>query len=139
MKPLIIGEAPSRTGDPKKVIDGALGAKLAAFCGMNMQTFRAEFARANVTDAWPGQAGKGSMFDAEPSARLRRRLLKGRLVIMLGKRVARAFDMDPDYFIEQRTISGAGVYVVPHPSGINRFYNSAENRSRMACFMRSLA
>ena len=60
------------------------------------------------------------------------------MVVLLGLRTAAAFRISVVYF-EPMSRGSATVYVVPHPSGINRWYNSRWNVKRMARFMRHVA
>lgn len=147
-KPLIIGEAPARTGDPRKPITGACGAKLAALAGLTEGEFRRRFARMNLLDRWPGAAPtKGARWDARAATmaarKARRRFINGRLVILLGWRVAATFRLTADiceylqeyWLVRNGHILDARVVVVPHPSGVNRWYNDAGNVARMRAFM----
>ena len=142
MRPLIIGEAPARTGDPRRPLLGRTGSRLAALCGLALQDYARTFARVNVLERWPGKAGKGDAFDL-PEARqraalLRRRFVGGRLVVLLGRRTARAFGLDSAYLLPLR-LSCATVVVLPHPSGINRWWNEPENVRRASRFLRRVA
>lgn len=128
---LIVGEAPNRTGDPKRAIDGRCGARLAEFAGIPIGEFRKLFARVNLLDAWPGPSvSKGSAFPMavarEEAARLSRRFVRERFVILLGHRVAAAFSLYGDYFQVYR-LGWSDVVVVPHPSGVNRWFNDESN------------
>jgi uracil-DNA glycosylase len=142
MRPLIIGEAPARTGDPRRPLMGRSGSRLAALCGLDLQDYARTFARANVLERWPGKLGKGDAFDL-PTARLRaallrRRFVGGRLVVLLGLRTARAFGLPAAYLTPAR-VACANVVVLPHPSGINRWWNDPENVRRATRFLRRLA
>lgn len=142
MRTLIIGEAPARTGDPRRPLLGRSGGRLAALCGLELQDYRRAFARANVLERWPGRLAKGDAFDL-PAARqraalLRRRFVGGRLVVLLGRRTARAFGLDSAYFLPQR-VACANVVVLPHPSGVNRWWNEPKNLARAARFLRRAA
>jgi len=142
-RPLLVGEAPNRTGDARRPLDGRVGARLAGFAGLDVAAYRRRFARVNVLGAWPGASGgKGAAFyhdvAAREATRLRRRFRGRRTVVLLGQRVARAFGVRPDYFVERR-VAGARVFVVPHPSGIVRWYNDPANVARMRRFMRAVA
>lgn len=57
--------------------------------------------------------------------------------MLLGRRVAAAFGVSAPYFSVAR-VAGAAVVVVPHPSGVNHWYNEPENVARMRRFMRAL-
>ena len=59
--------------------------------------------------------------------------LRGRKIVMLGRRVEKAFlpDWKPAQFFTWDTRPGRGygnkLCVVPHPSGLNRWWNDANN------------
>lgn len=115
--------------------------RLAYFCGLSVPAFKQAFVRRNLLDEWPGHVGKGARFpiaEARGAAKvLRGRTFKaGRTVILLGKRVARAFDVKADY-LEPVQVGRASVTVIPHPSGINRWYNDVGREAAVATFMRS--
>lgn len=100
------------------------------------------FARSNVLSAWPGASCvKGAAFPLGQAriraALLSRRFVRGRTVVLLGFRTARAFGVRGGYFTRVR-IRGADVVVVPHPSGVNRWFNDPDNVTKMRRFMRSL-
>lgn len=142
MRPLIIGEAPARTGDPRRPLLGRSGSRLAKLCGLDLQDYARRFARANVLEQWPGRLTKGDAFDL-PTARLRacvlrRRFVGGRLVVLLGRRTALAFGLRCAYLQPER-VACANVVVLPHPSGINRWWNEPENVRRASSFLRRAA
>lgn len=142
MKPLLVGEAPGRNGDPCRPLEGKVGRRLAALFGLTFDGYLEAFVRTNLLDFWPGQNGKGAAFvivDAEMVActLVRKRFKRGRVVLLLGKRVARAFGTKGDYFDEQ-VVNGARVYVVPHPSGVNRWYNDSTNVEHVRRFMKQV-
>lgn len=64
-----------------------------------------------------------------PKARQRARLLDTNEVnILLGRKVAEAFDVDAPYFEWGELPAGQLVVVVPHPSGLNRKLNEEQMR-----------
>ena len=90
----------------------------------------------NLLDEWPGSSGRGSAFPIEKARETAHiyALQFGQYdaVFLAGKRVARVFDLhDAEYF--ERT--DLGVYVVPHPSGINRWWNDPCNREMTREFL----
>ena len=147
MRPLVVGEAPSRTSDPADPITGRCGAKIAALAGLTVDEFADRFERANLLDAYPGKldGSKGTLWDPI-SAKKRADEIVGerfgasRYVVLLGRRVATAFGVGRvDYMEETAAIRGAAVVVLPHPSGINRWYNDARNVARASAFMKRIA
>ena len=94
--------------------------------------------RINVLDRFPGKAGKGDAFPL-PEARERadRFDLRGRRVVFVGKNVARVFRCRADY-LDTHTHRGAVATVIPHPSGVNRWYNDPGNCRKLSVFLRTL-
>lgn len=151
MSVYIVGEAPSRSSDPRDPITGVCGAKLAAFSGLSLDEFRTTFERVNLLKEWPGVAdgAKGTAWSAQLSVLAMVRALSlmrnspSSTFVLLGKRVGRAFGVERnEYFVRQKGFDDFHRHefvVVPHPSGINRWYNSEENTKRMRRFMRGVA
>lgn len=130
---MLIGEAPGPT--PGEPFAGRCGFFLFRLMGVHP---RKVFDCQNVLEAYPGPSGKGSGFPlAQARQNASTRLLEG-VALLCGKRVAAAFGVQPVYFLEQR-IGTARVYVIPHPSGVNRWYNVPANRRRAARFLRRFA
>lgn len=66
---------------------------------------------------------------------------KPSFLLLAGKRVAGAFGIRRvDYLDEAHYVGVTGLpaVVVPHPSGVNRWWNDPANRERLACYLRSL-
>ena len=140
MKPLIIGQAPSKTGEGCEPINGRSGKKLAACMGVSVEEYLERFERVNVLDRFPGKQGKGDKFplpEAREAAQGIR--LEGRpFVLLLGRGVASAFGLGNLPWLEWAEVEQARVAVVPHPSGINRWWNEQENRERAREFLGNL-
>ncbi len=138
MNVLLIGEAPGPSG--KAGFDGWSGRRIARL----LEEFGVELTFWNVFKKWPGpkkllhhkKGGKGSEF---PIAAARRRVpnLRKRIaahsphfVLLLGSRVARAFDVE-GFFCLSTTPGSFGWIVpmtaIPHPSGVNRWFNDPKN------------
>lgn len=136
---LLVGEAPNdRGGAPLRE---RIGDVLLASSGLSAMAFDRVFARTNVFERYPGRLGKGAAFPikhAQIRATQLRRRCRSRVVVLLGKRTARAFGITVKYFDEAR-IGQCRAFVVPHPSGINRWWNDVNNRARFATFMKEQA
>lgn len=143
----IVGEAPSKSSDPKRPFCGASGRTLAKFAGLGTYEELARAARlVNVLPRWPGNgfAGeKGSRFPIVRARRAAKRLKfeKLQVVLLAGKRVAAALGIEfTDYFnwkLLPRGEGGALVWfaLIPHPSGCNRYLNYPKNRRRFETFL----
>lgn len=124
MRPAIVGEAPSmRTSRP---FAGRSGERLAELAGVSLDVLRDRYRLVNLLRHWPGPNphGKGSAW--EPGLARDRaaaiRLAPGS--ILCGRRVAQAFGLPRVAFFEP---DERGVVVIPHPSGISRWWNDPQN------------
>lgn len=139
MKPLIIGEAPGKNGDPTTPIEGRIGRRLAECAGIPFDEFLTTFDRRNLLDVQPQDSGKGADFNVRAAARVARELEKqftpGQTVLILGKRAASAFRITDVAYFQPLTINGAKVYIMPHPSGVNTWWNLLENELQAIRFM----
>lgn len=140
MKVLLVGEAPSRGGDPAAPLEGKIGRRLAEFSGLTFEEYLARTDRINLFGYWPGAAGKGSSFPMNEAVWLASlikisRAKQSARVILLGKRVAKAFGMRSPAYLEWCDFHGVQYAVIPHPSGINRWYNSTANKSALRRFL----
>lgn len=100
-----------------------------------------------ILDHWPGKAGKGDAFPLE-LARTRgwraRSDLKGRRVVAFGASVVKVLGYDPVDHLLKFTIREAGnaslaLAYVPHPSGVNRWWNDLDNATKARSFLYKLA
>ena len=140
MKPLIVGEAPSKNQDPERPIEGRIGMRLAACCGLPYDQFLDHFERVNLLHVRQDTAAKGFEFDAVAGALAAKRIWcldtsPDRIILLLGKRVATAFGAHDRWFELQRLGSLGEFYVLPHPSGVNRWWNDPANEERAVRFM----
>ena len=135
MRPLlVVGEAPSRLS--LEPLGGRCGSLLEDLLGPGAW---AAADRVNLLGEWPGREGRGSAFPlalarASASA-LAERFGRYRVVLLLGARVARAASLCPRE-LEWCMVRGACVGRLPHPSGVNRWWNSEENRAAARAFAR---
>jgi len=121
-------------------LDGVSGRRLSDLSGVPV----AEWADlANLLSAWPGYAAhKGDRFPL-PAARaaadrLMRTNRQHRVLLLLGRGVAQAFGLDDLPFFKWRRLAGGRlVAVVPHPSGVSRWWNEAPRRVTAREFLRS--
>lgn len=138
MKPLIIGEAPSKRGDSALPCGGRIGRRLASYFGIGYEEYLECFDRTNLLGAYPGADGKGAKFEAHEAKVAADALdLRGRTVLILGQRAARAVGLRAEYCTWQAH-RGALCAVIPHPSGINRWYNDVGNEASLALFLQTV-
>lgn len=151
---IIIGEAPSRIGDPDKPLSGRCGARLCKLMGMpkyDYEQLAEEFELVNLLQEHQRLpiTGRGHAYDL-PAAILSARRMRAqgifdeRLTIFLGKRVARAVlerYRIPSYFMQcssHRVQQPATYVVVPHPSGVNHYWNDPGSVRKASEWWRSL-
>lgn len=161
MKPVILGEAPSRTGDAFRPLHGAPAIRLAEFAGLRpkepagIDDWYAALSRSfdpwNLLPAYPGPAGEGhgAAFPLDQATKRWERvshLLAGRVVVLLGARLAglvlgNTRVRRPEvwaYRWQVLPLEGgpAAVAAIPHPSGLNRVYNDEGERRRAGRVLR---
>lgn len=143
MKPIIVGQALAR--DSASPFEGRSGQRLARLCygSEDLERLRRDFELTNLLDAYPGRSGaKGDAFPRAAAQRAAEavlaRLTTDSRLILCGKGVARAFNSflerpgDWPYFQWKllTNIPTVHAVVVPHPSGVNRWWNEHENEVR---------
>jgi hypothetical protein len=129
---LLVGEAPGRR--PGRTLSG-LDRRLRSL---------AWAPRVNLLDRHPGSAGKGARFPIGPARSSARRLLEAvpeASFVLVGARVASAFGIPRfEYdWLEFFELRGRSFAVVPHPSGIVRWWNDPGNRRAAELFADEVA
>lgn len=153
MRALILGEAPSRTGDRywRFPLSGAVGQRLCTWAGLEPDPdgtrygryywpLREAFDLENLIERYPGAKGRGAAFPPAVArgivtAGVRERRWEGRTVVLLGRRLMDAFGLAGHPFhkwtraaVGGHSTRGADVVGIPHPSGLTRAYNDPEAR-----------
>lgn len=134
---VFVGQAPSKDTVKGEAFSGRSGQTLANLLRMPKAVFLSKVRRINLVDSYPGKKGKGDAFPL-PTARMKALLLTERyirkraLFVFVGKNVAKAFSIKGEYF-ESGVVAGRLRWtLMPHPSGINRWWNEPENRRKAA-------
>ena len=141
---LVLGESPSRTARTFASAGARSGRRFEAL----VPGFWDQAEAANVLGRRPASSGKGRHFDAGAArrrlARLRRSV-EGKDVLVASVRAARALGASrailtwapapPDGPLRL----AARVAVIPHPSGVVRWWNDPANVRRAAAFLREAA
>jgi len=146
MKLTMIGQAPSRETDGQPPFTGKCGVFLAMLMCITQDEMLAQHEMLNVLQKWPGKGIGGDKFpmvDAKIAAKKMLPSLRNKPVILLGANVARAFGAknfaygqyyeirDPEH---PSDIVVPFMAVIPHPSGVNRYWNRPENRDAVRKF-----
>jgi len=161
VKPLILGEAPSRSGDQfwRYPLSGEAGKKLcemagippldrptSSYYGAFYWALRSHYDVANVIQRYPGPSGRGAAFPRDLARtglmRLRAQgaLSDDRVVICLGRRVQALLlpgPKVPDYYVWVRRATGMQLVTIPHPSALNVLYNDPTHQRRAGKALRS--
>jgi len=143
-KAFIFGQAPGIVeGEERRPWRGRAGQTLRRWLDMDENAFYATFYCASVTRCYPGRAPRGGG-DRTPSAREQElcsfwrewelALLRPRLIVPVGglaiRRLLGVTSLDAS--VGERFEVGDAVAVpLPHPSGVSRWMNQAENRERV--------
>lgn len=141
MKTVIIGQAPSKRGDPANPLSrDPVASRLAGLFGVTKDEYLERFDRINLIGIWPGKKGKGDAFPMAEAAAAAEKLkdaLLGRTVLFLGVATAKAFRYPYDA-LEWHSFNEGLAAVLPHPSGVNRWWNDEGNSERASVFCRRM-
>src|SRR5215510_812581 len=127
----LVGQAPSRRGDPSKPLAGPNGQKIARLAGMSYDELVA--CRRRHLNTYRGKHGKADAFDrAKGKVTAADVLLDWRVerIVLLGKNVARCFGFRDLPFLAEIRVYGRRFLLCPHPSGRNRWWNERQNERR---------
>jgi uracil-DNA glycosylase family 4 len=140
----ILGQAPGVVeGEERRPWRGRAGQTLRRWLGLDEEAFYATFYCASVTRCYPGRAAAGGG-DRTPAAREQElcsvwrewelELLRPRLIVPIGglaiRRLLGVSSLDA-CIGERFEYGGAAAIPLPHPSGVSRWMNMAENRARV--------
>jgi len=128
----LVGQAPSRRGDPRKPLAGPNGQKIARLAGMSYDELIA-CRRRHLNTHYNAKGGKDNAFDhAKGSVNAADVLMDWRVerIVLLGKNVARCFGFRDLPFLAEIRIYGRRFLIFPHPSGANRWWNERRNERR---------
>jgi uracil-DNA glycosylase len=140
----ILGQAPGVVeGEERRPWRGRAGQTLRRWLAMEEDEFYATFYCASVTRCYPGRTAGGGG-DRTPTAREQElcefwrewelRLLRPRLIVAVGSLAIRrllGFASLGACIGERFELGDAIVVPLPHPSGVSRWMNLAENRDRV--------
>ena len=146
---LFVGEAPSPSTDGRPgaaPLVGETGLRLARWAGLSPAAFRARAACTNLFDRIPqrwdeaeARARAAWMWGELTSARPAGAVHEGvGVVVLLGARVARAFGATRAPLYATAQTAGPALATMPHPSGLNHYWNEAAHVRRAERFLRRL-
>lgn len=140
---VLVGEAPSRQHG---AFAGPWFDRVARMAGLaDAEALRGRVEHVNLFSEPRPRQGRGSSFDPKAARRLALELaprLAGKRVVFLGRRVSGAFGVlrvTPSLTWFAKAVEGVEltVAVLPHPSGVDRWWNSRMNRLRAVDFLRA--
>jgi uracil-DNA glycosylase len=144
MRILFIGQSPSKSSNGLAPMSGMSGDFLAHLLGTTKDEMLQAHDFVNVFPFFPGKNSLGQdlfpMQEAKSHAARLAPKLVGRVVVLLGKNVARAFNA-PQNVSYMTRLSAPGtdsVWVIPHPSRVSRHWNVSENMLIVSKFLREL-
>lgn len=140
--PILIGQAPGRRGSPEP-LGGLCGRRLAGIFGMSAAEYARSFERVNLMKKYTGKKGKGDAF-SNSQARHAACLLTDELArrprlfaVAMGHQVGKALGLKGGYF-KWGLVGYTPAFVMPHPSGVNAWWNDEANREKVKTFCREL-
>ncbi len=139
-KPLLVGQAPSRLTEGLGAFRGRSGKFLASLLGWTLDELLGRVEAVNLLPRFPGKCGKGDAFDPVAARTIAGSVRTGnRLVLLCGKKVASCFGVGgPMAFLERREVGNASFVLLPHPSGVNHWWNDRGNKEAAGGLLRSL-
>lgn len=149
MSVLLLGQAPSSTSW-RSPLDGRSGRRLAELAGLDGMDVSEVFAVGNLLARFPGKkTGEGDAFPLDEARRnalaMLETLLEFDAIVLLGRNVARVFGVHELPYFEwtgglrlQGYLLPTPAVMIPHPSGVSRWWNRPENVERAGQFMRGL-
>jgi hypothetical protein len=125
-RPLIVGEANPINGSAEYALwpdpPGCSGWRLChVIMGISRETYLSTFDRANLFSVPPERWRKRTA--KEKAYELKSTLSQDRRLILLGKKVAEAFDCEADLPFVQLDPRARHYVALPHPSGLSRTWN----------------
>lgn len=150
VRPLVVGEAPSRTSDPEVPFSGRPMRWLSHHLKAPQEEIRSVLRFENLLSRYPGPRFPTAWGPGQARALLRRILVdemaEPSLLVLCGRSVGRAFGIDESraFFVREtyQPPRGCGgtleCVVVPHPSGLSRWWNDPANKRLGLAFLGDL-
>ena len=140
---LVVGEAPGARGNVVAFATGGRGSgdRLRAHAGWSDEFWSTCVDAVNLLTIYPGRDGNGARFDLAAAWRAARRVSVERypVVLLCGRRVGAAFGVQGGAYFDAHVLATGGLaWLVPHPSGVNRWWNDERHRAIARAFFASL-
>lgn len=137
-RPMIIGQAPSQDGNGSLAFSGRSGSRVRKLLRCTDEDdFSSRFDAFNILPLWPGKSGKGDRFPLKPARSIARRVLFRSSTVLLFGRAGEAFGFDKWFvwsMLHGSDIGEVPAVALPHPSGVNRWWNDSENKIKAQQF-----
>ena len=141
MRAVLVGEAPGPSAQSGRPLLGdrpaTSGSRLRSWCGISaadwLRVDRVNLLPIHPGPTWPKTAARAA------AQNLCESLLRGRRLVLLGRRVTAAFDvMGVEFGVWFDSPLHVRCIAVPHPSGLNLIYNDAAVRDAAASLLRGI-
>jgi uracil-DNA glycosylase len=140
---VFVGQAPSQNTDGLAPFSGRSGQRLAALSKIPHNDLGNVFELRNLFDRWPGKmTGKGDRFPATEARKRAMKLstkLRGQRVVFVGHNVSKAFGVKVGQGALMTWLTVGHIpfrfAVIPHPSGVNRWWNNTANERAASDFL----
>jgi hypothetical protein len=150
MKILLVGQAPNHTDRlcTQPPLYGSCRKKIMELTDISEEEFASLFATVNLINRWPGRlkSGRGDAFPLKRARKSAEKILReveknphiwyG--IIFVGRNVQHAFGVTTSDVLEWTYIHNTLIRaaVLPHTSGLNRWWNLSSNSCRAAQFLK---
>ena len=150
---LLVGQAPSKKVTPAldASTPGSASFRLLALMGITRDEYMERFARVNLLDYWPGSingSGSGDKFPKKAAQASARRILAQFQypwkILCVGQRVGECFIHKSRLTYYEWMLCPSNfppavrdVAVIPHTSGLNRYWNDPSNVKLAEKFLRN--
>lgn len=119
---------------------GSTGRRLAMLCNMEVDVYHKTFARFNILPISGGTSFRVNKYAKEMGRYLKKQFQPEDMVVCLGLDVVECIGVElEEPFTFYPTESGVFYAYIPHPSGLNHWYNERENWSQAQDFMTAFA
>jgi hypothetical protein len=137
---LFVGQAPNKEGGRDAMAGGAAFRRFGSVMGLDADEWLWFVRRINLLNRYPGKEGKGDMFPMDEAKRAVRRIfpcLERTAVLLVGRNVAQAANVTGDYLSWRPLDFGVknACAILPHPSGINTWWNDRNNVRELDAFL----